>query len=430
MITININRNIGEKKKKGQLKFLLLIISLTILYSHGFSYVYWNSTYGGWVNNIVAILFMLFLVFNWPKGKTYHFKTEALLILLIPFCSIWNTHSLYSQGYIDSIKTLSGCFVWVFYFFLHKYKVQESTILKAFLIMALFIVVVQVVQQFTYPNAPFGTYNEDTMIAKGMQEVAEQRNGLWRFRILNGYFTCIILFASVVWMRKRFDSKLLVLIALMLISIYLTLTRQVMAACFLALFFSFFLGKKNKGYMQAVLIGIVIVSLIYSYSDALFGSFAEQTKDDMSDSYVRVLAGTYFWNESISAPQLFLFGHGLPGQTGTFRILMQQLNEMMGFYTVDVGFIGMTYTFGAIYVILCFYLLWKLLFTHKKYMPVYVRLYVIYTGAMSIMIFPMSGTVHYLIWSSLMYVSDLHINRGIESEKNAKVKQNVEVNNG
>jgi hypothetical protein len=417
MFFININNYVGEKKRKGQLAFIIFILALAILYTSGFSYVNWNSTYGGWTQNVVAILFMLFLFINWPKNKKYHFRVDALMLIFIPFISMLNTHTLYGQGYVDSIKTLSGCFVWVFYFFLHKYKVQESTILKAILAIALFVIAVQVIQQFTYPNALFGIYNEDTMYEEGLKEAAEQRNGLWRFRISNAYETCIILFASVVWIRKRFNSKLLILMGLMLVSVYLTLTRQIMAACFLTLFFSFFLGKKNKGYMQAILIGVVVAALLYSYSDVLFGSLAEQTTDDMSDNYIRVLAGTYFWNESISDPYLFLFGHGLPGQTGTFRMLMQQLNQMMGFYTVDVGFIGMTYTFGAIYVVVCFRLLWKLLVTYRKYTPVYIRLFVIFTGVMSIMIFPIQSTFHYLIWTMLMYITDLHINRGKDEEK-------------
>lgn len=430
MNIININKYVGEKERKGQLVFLFIILVLSVLYTSGFSYVNWNSTYGGWTQNVVAIFFMLFLFINWPKNKKYHFRVDALLLIFIPFISMLNTHTLYGQGYVDSIKTLSGCFVWVFYFFLHKYKVQESTILKAILAIALFVVAVQVIQQFTYPNTLFGVMNEDTMIEEGVKEAAEQRNGLWRFRIGgNAYFTCIILFTSIVWMRKRFKSKLLVLMALMLVSVYLTLTRQIMAACFLALFFSFFLGMKNKGYMQAILIGVVVAALLYSYSDVLFGSFAEQTTDDMSDNYIRVLAGTYFWNESISDPYLFLFGHGLPGQTGTFRILMQQLNQMMGFYTVDVGFIGMTYTFGAIYVVVCFRLLWKLLVSYRKYTPVYIRLFVIFSGVMSIMIFPMTSPYYYLVWTMLMYITDLHVNRGKDEEKAVSAGYKIELSN-
>ena len=205
---ININKYVGEKKKKGQLKFFLLIIALSILYTSGMNYNNWNPTYGGWIQNVVAIVFLLFLMLNFPKSSQYHYRVDAMLLLILPFFSMMNSHSLYGQGYVDSIKTMTGCFVWVFYFVLHKYKVQESTILKAFLVISLFIVGVQIIQQFTYPNAVFGVLSDDAMIEQGVQEAAEQRNGLWRFRMGgNAYFSCIILFASIAWIRKKFNLK-------------------------------------------------------------------------------------------------------------------------------------------------------------------------------------------------------------------------------
>lgn len=412
---ININQYVGEKKRKGQMGSFLIILVMIVLYTNAFGYVGWNSTYGGWIKNIIAIIFLAFMLLNWPKSRKFHFRSEMFLLSFLPFLSILNTNSLYGQGYLDSIKTLSsGCLVWIFYILLHKYKVQEATILKVFLAIALFVVAVQVIQQFTYPHALFGIRNEETMAEKGLIDYAEQRNGLWRFRLNGGqYFPILILFACAVWIRERFNNKLMILIIFMLISVYLSLTRQIIAACLLALFCSFFLGKKNSNYIQAVLIGVIIASLIYSYSDVLFGSLAEQTKDDMSDSYIRVLSGTYFWNESISSPLVFLFGHGLPGQTGSFKQLMSQLNQIMGYYPVDVGFIGMTYTFGSIYVVVCYRLLWKIFFTFKKYTPMYIRLYVIFGGVMSIMIFPMESTINCLIWAILMYITDLYIEKGV-----------------
>jgi len=46
------------------------------------------------------------------------------------------------------------------------------------------------------------------------------------------------------------------------------------------------------------------------------------------------------------------------------------------------------------------------------------------------MIFPMTSAFYYLVWTMLMYISDLYINRGKENEKIERMKQNVEVNKG
>ena len=62
---------------------------------------------------------------------------------------------------------------------------QESTILKAFLIISLFIAGVQILQQFTYPNALFGVYDEESFddllkaaeaADKELKEKQEQEN--------------------------------------------------------------------------------------------------------------------------------------------------------------------------------------------------------------------------------------------------------------
>lgn len=421
---MKIEKYVGEAEINGQTKWLIIIILLAILYSGGFSYINWNATYAGWIRNVITILFAIIVVSQWQRFKSCGFKTEVLLLILLPFLSSINTYTLYGQSYLDSIRVLLPNLGWLFYFLLHKFKVQESIIIKAFIIISLFIVAVQVIQQFTYPKAMFGISSMDQMIEYGREEAAEQRNGLWRFRISgNAYFTAPVLFACFEWIRRRNNLNLLVLIALMLVSVYLTLTRQIIAACLFAIFLSFFLGKKSKGSIRFLILIAVLITLIYSYSNVLFGSLIVQTSDQMNEDNIRVLAATYFVNESVSSLPIFLFGHGAVGRTGAYAILMEQLNTYMHFYTSDVGFIGMTYTYGAIYVFICYKLMWKVFYTYRKYTPLYIRMFVIFTATMSIMIFPMSGILTFFIWSILLYITDIHgkgstISRYIE--KNSK----------
>ncbi len=409
---LNLEKYTGERHMSRQWPFVLLIIVLAILYTSFFSYSNWNSTIGGWIINALSILFVIHLALCWPKGTGYNFKTEILLLILLSYTSCINTYIFYGQSFYDSIRALTGNFVWVFYFFLHRYRVQEATILKAFLIISLFIVGVQTVQQFTYPNALFGIYSEDNMVEYGLKDMAEQRNGIWRFRMhQNGYFTAPVLFAILMWVRKRINTRLIFIMAILFVSIYLTLTRQVIGACLLAVFMSFFIGRKNKGMIRALILGVVIFSLLYAYSDVLFGSLAEQTTEDLTDDNIRIFAATYFWNESIESPLLFLFGHGVPAQYGAFAQLTNYNNLVLRFYTVDVGFIGKIYDYGVIYVLICFFILWKIFFKLKNVVPLYMRMFVIFTGVMSIMIFPMTSTRYFFVWTCMLYICDLYINR-------------------
>lgn len=412
---MNIEKYVGEKRSWRQWKFLLLLIGMTILVTYGFSYANWSIKYGTWAIKIVCLLLLAFILIHWPKkSNRYNFRTEVLILTFLPLISSINTYIYYGQSFIDSFNALSFNFVWIIYFVLHKYKVQESTILRMFLWVSLFIAAVQIIQQFTYPNVLFGGYSEEFMIERGVSNYAASRNGLWRFLMHeNGYFTAPILFAVFIWARKKTNIKFAFIIAICLVSIYLSLTRQVIASCILALFLSFFLGKKSGSVVvRAMILAIVLFAFLYSYYDVLFGSLTEQTGDDLSGNYVRFLAADYFWNESVKHPLAFLFGYGAEGQTGAYNQLINYLKSVMGFFTGDVGFIGKIFTNGVVYVIMCYVLLWKLFFTFKNSVPTYIRMFVIFGAVMSIMIFPMTVHYQFFVWALLLYVADLHINEG------------------
>lgn len=402
------------KNKKDVVKqriALLLLIGYIVLVTSGLENINWNSTYGGWFIKVISFGLLGYLICLRPNNTLCHFRTLVLLLMWIPFISIFNSWSLYSQPPSRSFVLLLSQSTWIIYFLLHKYKIQEKTILKVFFLIALFLVGIQIVQQFTYPNAPFGTMSPDVMIEKKAVEAAEQRNGLWRFRMhQNGYYTAPILFAMWVWVRNQVNPKLVVFIGLMLASIYLTLTRQVMFACILAIFCSMFMGQKKIN-VAAFLFGLVFIAGLYAYYDVLFSKLAEQTQEDSNEDNVRLLAASLLWGESIQTPLTFLFGYGLPDAASQYGIHMYKLRTFFGIYTTDVGFVGQIFERGFIYVCVCYYMLGKLFFTMKRKIPLYVRMFVMYAGVMSIMIFPCITPAQNIVWVMLLYVCDLHINK-------------------
>lgn len=401
----------GNVKKQRVALFLLL--AYVVLVTSGFENVNWNPTYGGWVTNIVSLGLLGYLLYSRPKGKQFHFRTLVLFLIWVPFVSILNSWSIYSQSPSRSFLLMTTQSTWVIYFLLHKYKVQEQVVLKVFFYIALFLVGIQIVQQFTYPNAPFGTMSQDVMIERHAMEAAEQRNGLWRFRMhQNGYYTAPILFAMWIGIRKKTNLKLSVFIALFFASIYLTLTRQVMFACILVIFCSMFMGQKKINF-TALLLGLIFIAGLYVYYDVLFSKLAEQTQDDSNEDNVRLLAASMLWEESLKTPFTFLFGYGLPDSTSAYGLHMYKLSNFLGIYTSDVGFIGQIFERGFIYVCVCYFMFYKLFFKFKKLIPMYIRMFVMFAGVMSVMIFPCIVPAQTVVWAMLLYVCDLHINKSI-----------------
>lgn len=339
-------------------------------------------------------------------------------MIFLPFLSIINSYTLLSQPIYDGYKGLiASSFTWIIYFLLHKYKVSEATVLRIFLYVSFFIVGVQIIQQFTYPRALFGIRSDNNAITGAIQEVAEQRNGIWRFRMhFNSYFTTPILFAAWLWLRQKYKLNIFLVVSLLLVSVYLTLTRQVMVATILAIFLSFFMGTQRMN-VKYLLLGLILISGLYIFYDVLFESMAEQTKDESQDN-IRMLSAAYFWNESIKSPLTFLFGYGTLSGNSPVISSLTNFQLLNGFYRSDVGFIGQIYERGFLYVMACYYLMYRLLFKLKNNIPLYIRMFVIFTAVMSVMIFPMITPVSNIVWTLLLYVSDLHINKSYLALKN------------
>lgn len=390
---------------------LFAIIAFIVLVTSGFSNINWNPTYGGWIKNIIFYCLIGYLVFGKKDKSKCHFYKETILMMLMPFLSIINSWSVYDQLPFRSFVLLLGQFTWVIYLLFHKYNISEKTILKALLYVSLFIVIIQIIQQFTYPNAPFGTMTEGVMLDKRMLESAEQRNGLWRFRMhQNAFYTAPILFALWLRLRQKMQIFLLAMVSLLLVSVYLTLTRQVMVACLIAIFCSSFMGKRKIN-MPILVLGLVLLGGLYVYYDVLFSSLAEQTQADSTEDNVRLIAASMLWDESIKTPLTFLFGYGLPDGFSQYGIHMYKLQNFLGVYTSDVGFIGQIFERGFIYVCICYYMFIKVCFKLKKTVPLYIRMFVIFTGVMSFMIFPCITPAQNIVWVMLLYICDLHINK-------------------
>ena len=386
---------------------VILIVGLFAFLSGGFSFTAWPLGDKTYIRTLSVIL-LFYFVFKVSLKKTQNFRRYVLALAFLPFVSVFYSYHEYGQPVFDGIKGTLPSLLWLFYFVFHRFKIREASFLKAVFYIAVFIVMVQIVQQLTYPDVLFGVHDEEELAPN--QELASNRNGIWRFYIgSNGVFTAIILFFVWCKMRMRFREKHLLIIVLMLVSIYLTLTRQLIFSALLTLFLSYFLGKKNIK-LWVLLSGLAIVVLLYIYSDTLFGDFIKQTEDESSKDYIRFISANYFWTETFTSVQAMFFGHGT-AVSGYFLSLKDDLEEEYSFHVNDVGFIGMMWVYGLFYVYLCYDLLMQLFWDKKSSVPLYIRLFVIFASVISVMIFPMFSYVQRVMWCFLLYICDIHINK-------------------
>lgn len=399
----------GTLNRKEKIAFSLLLV-LSIIFSNCYSYVQWNAPLARNIMRVMLLFFFIWYIYKKPSSTGMHFNKEIMVLMFLPFLSSISSYWDFNQPLHMTAMVSVVAFTWITYFMLHAYKVSERVLIKLFFAVAIFIAVVRIVQQFTYPDALFGVYSQEWMDEYDfINEAAEQRNGLWRFRIPDGNFTAITLFAFWVWLRQRFSKLKLFIVAILLVSIYLTLTRQIIASCLLTILFYLTIEQKQIK-ITPILLGASLILGLYFYSDVLFGAFMEQTQRDATDDYIRLASAAYFWEEATSKLHVFLLGYGEFVGGSRYGKYVLRLNDMR-FFISDVGWIGFLFKFGIIYLVFSFRILYKLLFTFRKSIPEYIRMVVLFSSFISIMIFPFSGVLSYFSWSLVLYISDLHINR-------------------
>ncbi len=407
-----LNKYLGIRNNKQQTLVLFALIIIIVLVRKGFNFKLWNANLNYILGGIICCIAFYVSVY-WAKFKNYKFASIIVLLSILPFFSIINSYTFFDQSPISSIiSSMKIAFIAYIYFILHKFKVKESTLLQVFFIISLFIVIVQIVQQFTYPSIYFGGWNEYQMEILNKTEVdIEIRNGIYRFRIMGYSYTFIMLIIFWTLNRIKTNVSLVMLVGIMLVSIYLTLTRQIIISTIITLLYSlFFVNKGTKFFFKSLLWLIPGVIILYYNFDILFNEFIIKTSNDATSDNIRIATLNYFWNDYIKSPLTILFGYGMPGSSGAYHDYIDRLARL-GFYDSDIGILGYAWKFGLLYVVICFYTYYLLFFKYKDSCPQYIKLYIVFKTIMSPMIFPFYGEPNMLFTAFLLYICDLHINK-------------------
>lgn len=395
----------------------LFILFLIFFYTHFFAYSQWNNTLAGQSSYFIILLLILYVL----KNQNHIYKNQLFFapyikyLIVIPLISLIPSYLIYNQSPIDSFKAISPHFLWLFYYYCHIKKIKEKDIIKAFLSAALFIITIQIIQQFTTPH--FGlSYNKVGDI------YVDIRNGIQRYRVdFNGLFTFFILYYYWELMQKQRKFIYLCIFTLMIISIYLTLTRQLIFALILIVFLNIIFNNNTKAKrITSTTLLLIFIILFYFYSDLLFGSFINMTIEQSGNEDIRILAAEYYTQRLIENPITFLFGNGTPAGNSTYASLTTYEQQELGFHTSDVGFIGIIYKYGIFYAAIFYLIMYRIYLKYRKRIPTFILMYSCTFLIVSIMIYPIYSNISYIVWSCIFYITDKKIqnNERISSNYN------------
>lgn len=393
---------------------LIVIFALLVYVTQGFDYVNWGTLVGGLGLNFIVYGLILFACIAKKSTCMENFRGLVLLLTICPFFTMPVTLGLYGQSMFDSFTALFPTLVWLFYFILHKYHFKESTIYTALLMYSGVLVLIQIIQQFTYPTAYFGLWSDNYIANMGYGKLSETvpiRNGIYRFlNHCNGYTAVPVLLFYLGLIKQRFTTRRFIIVLSMIVSVYLSLTRQVIASCAFIVLLSIIINRNKRINLKYVVIVFILAIFSFIYSDTLFGEMAEDTQNNMNSEYIRLLEYSFYWDKVCENVWTFIFGHGI-AKSGYFLDLTEYWLFALKMHAGDVGFVGIWFHYGMLYILLYLYFLY-IVYKFRRQIPVYVLLFVVFTGLMSIMIFPFWTYARpNLVWTMMLYICDLHINK-------------------
>lgn len=392
-------QKIIDRKKKWVVFGLLL--AFIFFSTDGFNKVGWDGNFG---RHIMIAFYLIIMIVSFIQRKKIMkvempMKKFIIALAVIPvFCIITRMYA--GDMGLDTMTPYMASATFLVYFILYEYKVPENVLANGLVKIALIIFLIQVVQQLMPSSAIFGVSDPNSYFYNG--EMAEVRNGLYRYRIVCFIVSLIALYYLWQKINERKNIWNLSIFVALACSVYLYLTRQLMFTSIVTIACSFVFMKKSKGKLLLLVSVAIFLFVIYSYSDVLFGELLTQTKDENTSDNIRMLSLAFYWDKIISDPLSFFLGNGIHPQ-------LQYWGRMYYFWPTDIGIFGAWFFYGIFEVITYLLLVWNILVRKGSNLPLYIKLFVFGTFINCFMIFPYLKAYEYIVWAIVLYICDLHI---------------------
>lgn len=386
------------------MKQFIFIFLFAIYTLKCFQYVNWNPTYAGWASYFIFGSLFIYVCNHHkvlhrqisPISKLIPWLMGLPMLCLIQRVLVQGVPLYEEKALIFSVLAFS-----IFYYYQIK-QISEQSIIKLITLIGLCIFVIQVYQQIFPEKAMFGV-NATSDNSYAYYGIAEIRNGLYRFRIGGSFFVLFCLYYYWTRFCERTSLKNFLFFIIFFTSMYLFLTRQIMFASIVTLACSFLFIKNVRLKIWISILFCIVGGLLIVYSDLLFGELFNQTKNDVNEDNIRVLAFTFLGDRIIDTFITFLFGNGYPSE------LLTKWADVLHIFPSDVGIIGAMYHHGFLWIVYYFYILYLLLIRYRHKLPLYIKLFVFGTSINSILVFPYRSTNEYFLWATILYLCSLYI---------------------
>ena len=162
--------------------------------------------------------------------------------------------------------------------------------------------------------------------------------------------------------------------------------------------------KGRKTTIFACVVGLISIVALAIFWDDLFGEMIQDSKDDSFSHGIRLEFIAWIMEYNLTDPIGVLFGHGVSSPW------FQELIHLL-YYPSDIGFFGEAIYYGWLWALAYFYAVYRILITYRQRIPLYLRLFVICSGIISVFIFPYRNRIELFNWICMIYICSLYVDR-------------------
>lgn len=343
------------------------------------------------------------------KNYTWEFTGIIKWTILTIFLSFIPAYIDWGQSITQSIgMSLKWSWVLLLYFILRKWNIDSAVIMKYIIILSIIWVILEIGQQFTYPNYWFaGRSGEEP-------ESIAQRMGLYRFYIwgvdfvMMAYAYCIGESSNL---KKGLSQKMLIIGIILFIGLLCYCSRKhIYVSLFAIGYFALMTKNKYRNYIRMFIV-LVVLFLVYNFYDSFTEMNAEQAAaQGEGEDFIRFLALKYYLFDFSNSPLYFWLGTGIQANNSALADAINYSTEVLRFYKADIGIFGYYSTFGILGTSAMILYIWRFI-KNWRYIDLWLKLFFIMKLFLIVFDFWGMWNVGMMAYTIFLYILELNIQK-------------------
>lgn len=304
----------------------------------------------------IAVLSILFFSIIIKKNKCntgitnrelIKIKIALYAILFSVLLSSISAYENYGQSYLVTFLAQRGMYFYGFFFFLIAFNVNEKTLIRLLLIMAILFSTIYIIAFFS------PSITNSKMI---------EERGTLRISLPGILLIIVGAFYSLDMVIERKNYYYIILLALFVANILLTGTRIIIGSFSILILLFIFRSIRAKKIFSLFTVIALFISTVVTFSDILEYVFVlvdATFRGDEGNYQIRLTAISLYFSEFFRNDLSYFIGNGFASEHSSYGQRILYLKNNYGVYQSDIGIVGDYVKYGLIYIICVLFVLYK-----------------------------------------------------------------------